>query len=144
MTDLLKNYNVSMVLILLALWACPLQAKATQAEAQAALAAWNLMTMDKETFLRSGLSPVKCGTFYYAILASDPVLKAKTIDLRKAAVLDSTYASPRAAGRYLIYYTSAPGSPDAVPDSDAVTLTASGFVPGPDGISDYVEWPFHS
>ncbi|MFH0919051.1 MAG: hypothetical protein V1913_01700 [Fibrobacterota bacterium] len=73
-------------------------------------------------------------------LTSSPVIFAKTLGSRQAAHLDRTYASPRAAGRYVIHYTSTASDPDAVPALDVESLTASGWMAGADGVSDYVQW----
>ena len=121
---------------------------ATESEnaVQQALASWKVMRMTPQQFRESGLAPVKCATTVLSVLEAHrnelPISVAAGLDEYRLGKVfaDSvhTFAFPPLDSHFILYYTRK--GPDSVPDSDAWTLTAPGWLRGADNIPDYVEF----
>ena len=115
---------------------------------QMAMDAFILSVPDTASRQGVGVKPLKCGTFMYKILMDDwAALPADFKDkyasffLGKSSSLQDAAFSYRIPGtgipKYIYYDTM---GTDAVPDSDIVHLTVTGFVSGADGIPDFVQF----
>jgi hypothetical protein len=111
---------------------------------QQAMNMWHILTMDRDAFRASGMRPVKCATWVYAIIRDDwdaldirfqqKFLKKEAARAARLADLDQTYTR----SIFTIHYTRT--GIDAVPSLDTAGLIQSGFVPGADGVPDYVQF----
>lgn len=109
---------------------------------------WATIRMPIEELQAQNIPPVKCGTFLmdytkknlssFSIQTQQQYMALISAKTRMAQAGIITYESPSSQDRFVVYYTVS-GS-DAVPAKDILTLTASGFSVGADGIPDYVEY----